>query len=63
MFGIIASTNRNLEEAVRQKQFRERRLNIFRITIPPLRQRKEDIEPLFQHFVEKYRVRTGRDAG
>jgi PAS domain S-box-containing protein len=59
---IIASTNRNLEEAVRQKMFREDlyyRLNVFPVTIPPLRQRMEDIEPLVKHFMEKHRARTG----
>ncbi len=59
---IIASTNRNLEEAVRQKMFREDlyyRLNVFPVTIPPLRQRMEDIEPLVEHFIAKHRARTG----
>jgi transcriptional regulator with GAF, ATPase, and Fis domain len=59
---IIASTNRNLEEVVRQKMFREDlyyRLNVFPVTIPPLRQRMEDIEPLVKHFIAKHRARTG----
>ncbi len=53
---IISATNRNLEEMVRSKQFREDlwfRLNVFPIMIPPLRQRKEDIPALVQYFVER----------
>jgi transcriptional regulator with GAF, ATPase, and Fis domain len=52
---IIAATNRNLEEMVRQNQFREDlwfRINVFPITIPPLRSRKSDIPALVQHFVK-----------
>lgn len=51
---IIAATNRDLKQMVVKKQFREDlwfRLNVFPITIPPLRQRKEDITALIQHFV------------
>jgi Nif-specific regulatory protein len=54
---IIASTNRNLGEEVAKGQFREDlyyRINIFQITPPPLRQRKEDILPLADHFLKKY---------
>jgi len=54
---VMAATNRNLKEAVAQKQFREDlfyRLNVFEITIPPLRDRKEDIPLLANHFLEKY---------
>ena len=53
---IIAATHRNLEERVRTGAFREDlwyRINIFPITIPPLRQRKEDIPALVHHFVER----------
>ena len=53
---IIAATNQNIEEAIRKKQFREDlyyRLNVFPITIPPLRQRREDIALLSNYFVEK----------
>ena len=53
---IIAATNRNLEEAVENKQFREdlyHRLNVILIMIPPLREHKEDIPLLAKHFVEK----------
>ncbi len=54
---IIAATNRNLEELVREQKFREDlfwRLNVFALQIPPLRDRKEDIEPLLNYFCEKF---------
>lgn len=54
---IIAATNRNLHEMVRQGQFREDlyyRMNVFEIEIPPLRQRKEEIIPLALYFLEKF---------
>jgi PAS domain S-box-containing protein len=60
---IIASTNRNLEEEIKQGRFREDlfyRLNVFPITIPPLRQRKEDIPLLVAHFVAKFNKKTGK---
>ncbi|MCP4118509.1 MAG: AAA family ATPase [Desulfobacteraceae bacterium] len=53
---IIAATHRNLEEMIQQGKFREDlwfRLNVFPITIPPLRQRKSDIPALTFHFMEK----------
>lgn len=53
---IIAATNRNLEEMVSNKMFREDlwfRLNVFPIVIPPLRLRIEDIPALTQHFIEQ----------
>ena len=54
---VIAATNRNLEELIRSGLFREDlyyRLNIFPITVPPLRERKTDILLLADYFVEKY---------
>ncbi|MFL0194263.1 sigma-54 interaction domain-containing protein [Clostridium sp. WILCCON 0269] len=51
---VIAATNRNLEEMVEKKTFREDlyyRLNVVPITILPLRERKDDIEPLISHFM------------
>ncbi len=60
---IIASTNRNLEEEIRKGRFREDlfyRLNVFPITIPPLRQRKEDIPFLVDYFVAKFNKKTGK---
>ena len=59
---IIASTNRQLEEEIRKGRFREDlfyRLNVFPITIPPLRQRKEDIPLLVDFFVAKFNKKTG----
>ena len=54
---IIAATNRDLAQAIRSSTFREDlfyRLNVVSIHIPPLRQRKSDIEPLIDHFLMKY---------
>jgi two-component system response regulator HydG len=54
---IIAATNRDLIQAIRSGSFREDlfyRLNVVSIQIPPLRQRKKDIEPLIAHFLAKY---------
>ncbi len=53
---IIAATNRNLEEMVKKNRFRQDlfyRLNVFSIIIPPLRERKEDIPVIADHFIEK----------
>lgn len=60
---IVAATNRDLEEMVEEGTFREDlfyRLNVFPISNPPLRQRKEDIPLLVKHFVNKYGKRMGR---
>lgn len=54
---IITATNRNLEEEVKHKKFREDlfyRLNVIPIKIPPLRERKTDIPMLTQHFIQKF---------
>ncbi|MCY2954141.1 MAG: sigma-54 dependent transcriptional regulator [Planctomycetota bacterium] len=54
---IIAASNQDLDKMVRDGQFREDllyRLNVVKITLPPLRQRKEDIPLLVHHFLEKY---------
>lgn len=59
---IIATSNRNLSEAVREGTFREDllyRLNVVNLTIPPLRDRREDVFALSQHFVEKYAAANG----
>ena len=54
---IVASTNKNLEQAMKEGQFREDlyyRLQVVPITIPPLRDRPEDIMPLVRNFVDRY---------
>jgi transcriptional regulator with GAF, ATPase, and Fis domain len=60
---IVAATNRNLEEEVRKGTFREDlwyRLNIFPITMPPLRERREDIPLLANYFIDKISKRLGK---
>lgn len=57
-FRLIAATNKNLEKEVEKGRFREDlyyRLNVVKAVIPPLRDRKEDIPLLVNHFIEKYR--------
>jgi transcriptional regulator with GAF, ATPase, and Fis domain len=60
---ILAATNRNLEEEVRDGRFREDlwyRLNVFPITVPPLRDRPDDIPLLVDFFVKKIAKQTGK---
>jgi len=60
---IVATTNRNLEEEIRKGRFREDlyyRLNVFPITVPPLRQRTVDIPVMVQAFIEQYSRKLGK---
>ncbi len=60
---IIASTNQNLEEKIKSGQFREDlyyRLNVMEIFIPPLRERRDDIEPLSNYFLHKHLPKSNK---
>ena len=60
---VVSATNRNLEELITTGTFRQDlyyRLNVFPIQIPPLRQRKEDIQLLTEHFLEKFSHTTAK---
>jgi NtrC-family two-component system response regulator AlgB len=60
---ILAATNRSLEEEVKSGRFREDllfRLNVITLTLPPLRERKEDLLPLALHYLRFFERRQGR---
>jgi DNA-binding NtrC family response regulator len=60
---VIAATNKDLEAAMRAGTFREDlyyRLNVVTIQIPPLRERREDIPPLLEHFLRKFTAKNRR---
>jgi DNA-binding NtrC family response regulator len=59
---LVAATNRNLEQMVREGKFREDlffRLNVVRLTMPPLRERREDIPLLLAHFIKVFSEENG----
>ncbi|MBT1278998.1 sigma 54-interacting transcriptional regulator [Thermoanaerobacter sp. CM-CNRG TB177] len=60
---IICATNRELVEMIKQGKFREDlfyRINVLQINIPPLRERKEDLDVLVPHFIKKYSLGCGK---
>ncbi|MBZ5638762.1 MAG: sigma-54 dependent transcriptional regulator [Acidobacteriia bacterium] len=63
-FRVICATNQNLEKTVEEGQFREDlyyRLNVFSIYLPPLRERRQDIPQLAQHFLRKYALQMNKN--
>lgn len=61
---VISATNRNLEQRMREGAFREDlfyRLNVVLMSIPPLRERKEDIPILIEHFLKRYAEENGKE--
>ncbi|HDM10355.1 MAG: sigma-54-dependent Fis family transcriptional regulator [Deltaproteobacteria bacterium] len=63
-FRVIAATNKDLSQAIRDRTFRQDlfyRLNVISIVMPPLRDRKEDIPILAEHFLRRFRQETNKD--
>jgi DNA-binding NtrC family response regulator len=61
---IISATNRNLDASVKESRFREdlyHRLNVIPITLPPLRERKEDVPSLCQYFLRRYSLESKKN--
>ncbi len=62
---FVAATNKDLEQEVREGRFREDlfyRLNVINIPLPPLRERKDDVEPLALHFLKKYSLKMKKQV-
>ncbi|ACH39281.1 sigma-54-dependent transcriptional response regulator [Citrifermentans bemidjiense Bem] len=62
---FVAATNKNLEQEVQEGRFREDlfyRLNVINIPLPPLRERKDDVEPLALHFLKKYSLKMKKQV-
>jgi two-component system response regulator HydG len=62
-FRCVAATNKDLETLIKEGKFRPDlfyRLNVFHIVLPPLRERREDIPPLVDHFVRKYALQMNK---
>ena len=60
---LVAATNKDLEKEVREGRFREDlfyRLNVVRVSLPPLRERPEDVAPLVRHFLKELAKENGR---
>jgi transcriptional regulator with GAF, ATPase, and Fis domain len=63
---VLVATNKNIEESVKQGQFREDlfyRLNVVNITVPPLRERKEEIPIFVEYFLQKFGKKYQKKAG
>ena len=61
---IVAATNKNLEEMVKKGEFRQDlyyRINVVKLALPPLRERKEDIPLLVEHFIRKFNSLSGKE--
>ena len=62
---FVAATNKDLQQEVRAGHFREDlyyRLNVISLTVPPLRERLEDVEPLARHFMRRYAARMNKEV-